>query len=112
MNWKSLEENSICKMANYFEIEILEMINTFSYYVDIRHVSVDLFSSSLLFQNMLAKAFKNFALFYIWATFIECARRWEKPIKCFVGNTNVRNQWKVEECPSYSKYCVKVQIGT
>ena len=110
MNWKSLEENSTCNMANYFEIELSRMIHFVIRY-DLM-ITVDLFSSSLLFQNMLAIAFKNFALFYIWATLTECARRWEKPIKCFVGNTNVRNQWKVEECPSYSKYCVKVQIGT
>ena len=41
-----------------------------------------------------------------------CAEDWERPIKCFVGSTNVRNQWRVQECPSYSTYCVKVQIGS
>ena len=32
-------------------------------------------------------------------------------IKCIVGKTSKRSQWKVKTCPPYSSYCVTSEIG-
>ena len=32
-------------------------------------------------------------------------------IKCIVGKTSKRSQWKVKTCPPYSSYCVSSEIG-
>ena len=32
-------------------------------------------------------------------------------IKCIIGKTSKRSQWKVKTCPPYSSYCVTSQIG-
>ena len=32
-------------------------------------------------------------------------------IKCIIGKTSKRSEWKVKTCPPYSSYCVTSEIG-
>ena len=32
-------------------------------------------------------------------------------VKCIIGKTSKRSQWKVKTCPPYSSYCVTSEIG-